>query len=471
MGEEDILRHVVVSVAAYAESGHEPRHLESTLECVSSWLGIAAIETVELTVYTNNEAAIAPIVGRLKASPPRWNVVTSLRAHRRSYMLTHAHLADWAAIAARLSRASAFIHLEDDLCPSPASLVSWAKDESLLDASGAAAAGFQRGFYRFEVTRPASEMSWQRVVGLHTATASNTKYTAAFINARAAAWRAKYNITLGERFVLDERMHRRFQSPVCTDWPCGLQPQEEGDMEAATSMPLGEQATLHLGGKRLAKSGRRHRKSSTTARKRSHVSTERLNGSTGWCSNYPTLVAKHAGVHRAFIALSNPYSAITAAPRSLVEAFLLRSRGWNMSVSDPTTNGTASITRRGTTNSPSKFRTRHKAYAVREFGSSTFHYSHEFLPFESAGRWPSGQRDEQDRVSVGHRGGMRRVLVPLVSDMSRLPKYRWRLDTSAGVHHMSDRTVNGPRKGWEANSARFREAEVVQCGLGKRFKP
>ena len=57
-------------------------------------------------------------------------------------------------------------------------------------------------------------------------------------------------------------------------------------------------------------------------------------------------------------------------------------------------------------------------------------------------------------------GGMRRTLVPLVLDGTP----SWQLDTLAGVHHMSDRVVNGPRKGGnEQYAARYREAELMRC--------
>ena len=40
----------------------------------------------------------------------------------------------------------------------------------------------------------------------------------------------------------------------------------------------------------------------------------------------------------------------------------------------------------------------------------------------------------------------------------------WQLDVLAGVHHMSDGVVNGPRKGVEQFSARFREWNTMRCG-------
>ena len=83
---------------------------------------------------------------------------------------------------------------------------------------------------------------------------------------------------------------------------------------------------------------------------------------------------------------------------------------------------------------------------------------------------------------------MRRVLVPLTlvkvdsdglleaglqsegsssssssSSTDAIPGASWQLDTLAGVHHMSDRVVNGPRKQVEVFAARFRENEVIRC--------
>ena len=37
----------------------------------------------------------------------------------------------------------------------------------------------------------------------------------------------------------------------------------------------------------------------------------------------------------------------------------------------------------------------------------------------------------------------------------------YQLDRLAGVHHMSDRVVNGPRKGVEQYGARFRECSIA----------
>ena len=104
---------------------------------------------------------------------------------------------------------------------------------------------------------------------------------------------------------------------------------------------------------------------------------------------------------------------------------------------------------------PPKYRMRYKAYGVREYGSSTLHYAHEFLDFETAKGWPSL---------------MRRVLVPLVQPAGggAARGKPWQLDTVAGVHHRSDRMANGPRKWADKYSATLREREVVVC---RRPKP
>lgn len=39
----------------------------------------------------------------------------------------------------------------------------------------------------------------------------------------------------------------------------------------------------------------------------------------------------------------------------------------------------------------------------------------------------------------------------------------WQLDPTAGVHHMSDRLANGPRKYQEKYAATLRESELVVC--------
>ena len=438
VADNTLLRHIVVNVAAYTSAAYRPRHLHAVLECVRTWLNIEGVTSVSLTIDTNDPASIEPLIRQLQPSPPRWRVMIAAwdsRAHRgRTYMLTHAHLFSWAAIAANAtSKATAFIFLEDDLCPSAAALAAWASDTALLEASGAAAAGFQRAFYRYEITRSASDMHWQRVKDLKTATAGVTKYLATFINARAAAWRAAHNVSLGERFVLDERRPRAFRASHCSALPCTV---------ANASMTPGRKG--------------------------------------GWCSNYPTLTvatlanASGQSTTRAFIALANPYTAITAASRQLVTSFLLGSRGWNRT--RPTSpRGAVSLSAKGTPSMkrataavPHTYRTRYKAYAVREYGSSTFHYAHEFIRFSHAGDWPQdvpppNTSDPSKGMGAHGRGGMRRVLVPMVRHAAT---GSWALDTLAGIHHMSDRVVNGPRKGVEAYGARLRERDAVRCALG-----
>jgi len=384
-----------------------------------------------------------------------WDVLSAPGAKRSGrkpnpYLLTHAHLHAWSSIVANpTSRATAFVHIEDDLCLSARELATWAHDTALLEGAGASGAGFLRGFYRFEVTKAGREMHWQRVKDLKTATAATTKYKPEFINARAATWRAAHNVSLGERFVLDERLHRRFMSPLCDGPPCFTDTPllDPGRISWLARSRFGTNSTTSLGAVSVGEAA-----NPTDAMTDAGMASSSVRNASGvgswWCSNYPTLVVHRPALPpRAFIALANPYSAITAAPRSLVADFLLRSRGWN-----------------STTEGGRSYRTRHKAYGVREYGSSTFDYAHEFVRFRSAGSWPSGQLDDVLKVSKGHRGGMRRVLVPLMHDPSMPRSQRWRLDTFAGVHHMSDRVVNGPRKGWvESTSARYREHEVVRC--------
>ena len=62
---------------------------------------------------------------------------------------------------------------------------------------------------------------------------------------------------------------------------------------------------------------------------------------------------------------------------------------------------------------------------------------------------PQGGRNEAKQSSSRSKGGS--------------AKASWQLDPHAGVHHMSDRVVNGPRKQVEAYAARFREGEVIRC--------
>ena len=464
------LRYTVVDVAAHAPApGVAPRHLASVLRCIRSWRALTAIDSLRLTVHTNDVGAIASVLSALPAAPRGWServASWSKRSKREgSFILAHAHLHSWAAIVAnQTSLATAFVSLEDDVCPSAEAIAAWAADESLLVASGAAAHGFQRGFYRFEVTRTA----------LPEQSRPGAKYSDAFVRARAAAWRAAHNVSLGERFVLDERLRRKFQ------------PRPPATCDTAPCLP------------QLA---------------HDHPSQSARASSVTWCAHYPTVVvhgrptadeygsdrATHgdyaaragggpssstaqAGV-RAFVSLANPYSAITAASRALVESFLLHSSGWNTT----SARGKPSL------------RTRHKAYAVREFGSCTLHYAHEFVRFatiQPADAWPQGVFGGTRKID----GGMRRVLVPLVwvagaggaadavasaplgehrgghmslegdnsapgppSATGRGAGGGWRLDSRAGVHHRSDRVVNGPRKGNEQYGARFREHELVRC--------
>ena len=164
---------------------------------------------------------------------------------------------------------------------------------------------------------------------------------------------------------------------------------------------------------------------------------------------------------------------MTAASRPLLEAFLLQSRGWNLWHNDsgPVGGGSAEFIRVRSGDSTRR-RTRHKAYATREYGSCTLHYAHEFVRFDEMppnAKWPSGEFGS----TLKHGQGMRRVLVPLVLRASTERRRAggkaastssWQLDTLAGVHHQSDRVVNGPRKGGnEQFAARFREGELMRC--------
>lgn len=502
-----ILAHVRVDVAAYARGGHPPPHLSAVIACVRSWRVIRAIKSLTMTVHTNNASAVARMLATDEpdASSPShiragkapaiawrelvapWHPGTSSKA--KPFLLAHAHLRAWQQDVAAdrpENGTTAFVHLEDDVCPNPEGIVSWAEDEALLIASGASAAGFQRGFYRFEVTRAAAEFpasrAWSKPAG-------NGKYSHAFVAARAAAWRSAHNISLGERFVLDERQLRRFHPAVsrrCDHAPCSP---PERRLRAQQR---------HGGGDGGGSSAQQARDADWTQVALQPAALQRT-----YCASYPTLAVAtaEARAHRVFVALANPYSAITAASRPLVRAFLLHSNGWDLAARG---SGEA---RAHQGERQQRLRTRHKAYAVREYGSCTFHYAHEFYPLPMPEdaldvRWPYGSNRVGDTSRTG--GGMRRVLVPLVlardveeltdSDAGRgqpaSPRPRahvqrsrhmertgssdrdgsskdikrtWQLDTLAGVHHMSDRVVNGPRKQVEAYAARFRERELIRC--------
>ena len=390
-------------------------------------IGTGHIRSLTLTVHTNNAATVNALLARhgYRLNGVGWSVrvrpwsatqhtTKGGKAKPNNFMLAHAHLDSWTTIVADpTSNATSFIHLEDDVCPRVEGLVSWAEDEALLLNSGAASSGFQRGFYRFEVTRHANEMP---------PPGPNSRYSHEYISRRAAWWRGQANVSFGERFVLDERIARKY-SPIpprtCDELPCD---------------PM--------------------------------VNGTRSSSSWRWCANYPTLVIMKQHPHqqpRVFASLANPYSAMTAASRPLLEAFLLRSRGWNLWSNG--SDGDSFV--RVRSGDSMRRRTRHKAYATREYGSCTFHYAHEFVRFEEMpinAKWPAGEFGS----TLKHGQGMRRVLVPLVlrtKDKRGRRSSSWQLDTLAGVHHQSDRVVNGPRKGGnEQFAARFRESELMRCG-------
>ena len=284
MHATDVIAHLVVAVAAHVRGDGAPPHLQAVLACIRSWHALDAVQSLQLSIHTNNGAAIAALLARRGTSerlPAGLRMRVISWTGNKAFMLAHAHLHEWAAIVAAEQRSlvTAFIHLEDDVCPSAEALRSWADDDALLHESGAAGAGFQRGFYRWEATRLPHQMSQQQAV--------HGKYNDAYVHARAAAWRARANASLGERFVLDERQRRRFRPPApltcASPTPC------------AVSSPVGQ-----------------------------HTRPPQ------WCAAFPS-VAVLSPRSRAFISFANPYSAITAARRSLVEKFLLHSRGWNLS--------------------------------------------------------------------------------------------------------------------------------------------
>ena len=171
-----ILAHVRVDIAAYARGGQPPPHLSTVIACVRSWRVVRAIRSLVLTVHTNDAAAAAPLLAtdapqrllsRRDASPIAWSErvspwrPASSSSKSKPFLLAHAHLHAWqqevradqepsngtAIHGTRpplFARSTAFFHLEDDVCPSPEGVASWAEDEALLIASGASAAGFQR---------------------------------------------------------------------------------------------------------------------------------------------------------------------------------------------------------------------------------------------------------------------------------------------------------------------------------------
>ena len=487
-----ILAHLHVDIAAFVTPGWwpdirhtAPPHLGTVLACVASYRVLRSaglVRSMSLAIHTNNEEAIAPLAARLRAhgfgGDPKWVArvqpwdakLAAAGGRANNFMLAHAHLHRWSRLVADAnSNATAFVHLEDDVCPRVESLVAWAEDEALLRNSGASAAGFQRGFYRFEVTRPSHEMP---------PPGPKSKYTREYIARRARTWRATHNISYGERFVLDERLHRKY-SPVygrkCDDTPCDARP----SAMASSNRTAGANLNANLG----ANVSDAHAAGALTRAGRPRF---------GWCAEYPTVAvhdsqpsaqvsgsaAPHVranysssptssmlpggGRDRVFTSLANPYSAITAASRPLVESFLLHSTGWRM-------------------DSDSSLRLRHKAYAVREYGSCTFHYANEFIKFADAPPgviWPMGLFGSTAKVA----GGMRRVLVPLVlSPNAKRANGRalaggsnsatWQIDPVAGVHHMSDRVVNGPRKGSnEQFSGRHHEDEVMRCAPTQKVR-
>ena len=426
-----LLRHLRVTVATHvrpaAAGAHATTsaHLPGVLSCVRSWASLKVIESAALTVYTNDLNAVQPLLHSIDwSAAPSWTArATKPNLHGHPFDLVHAHLHEWAAIVAEpTSAATAFVHLEDDVCPSSEALAAWADDEGLLIRSGVAAAGFQRGLYRYEVTRRGEDMP----------PPPPGRYSAEFINRRAAEWRAAHGVALGERLVVDELRRRAF-SPV---WPrpCDTRP----PCDAPSSAP-------------------------------------------SWCASFPIVAVRGAGQSpsRVFVALKNPYSAMTLASRQLVSDFLLRSNGWNRSMpsamsaakrgaaaSNATAAPPVAAAGRAPTPAPTALaavrrarfspRTRHRAYGVREYGSCTFHYAIDFLPFLPARGWPEL---------------IRRVLVPLrlvpfngtAGTKAEAKHAHWQLDPVAAVHHRSDRMANGPRKFQEQFQATLREREVVVC--------
>ena len=111
----DILHSVRVDVAAYSRAGRSPTHLAAVVACVRSWRSVAEIQSLHLTIHTND----APVVNALlepyeltKKLPPNWrlSVAPWTKRAKKPYMLAHAHLREWARIVAdELSPGTAFI--------------------------------------------------------------------------------------------------------------------------------------------------------------------------------------------------------------------------------------------------------------------------------------------------------------------------------------------------------------------------
>ena len=174
-----VLAHLHVDVAAFVRKDRPPAHLAAVLACVASYRALRKrgfVRTIELAVHTNDPTAVRALVNQHAATLQQpvtsdepgaawwtlhvvpWDAKRAAHdagARANNFLLAHAHLHRWLALVQPEARANAtaFVHLEDDVCPSAAGLLSWAHDEALLRNSGASACGFQRGFYRFEVVR------------------------------------------------------------------------------------------------------------------------------------------------------------------------------------------------------------------------------------------------------------------------------------------------------------------------------
>lgn len=153
-----LLRSVRVDIVSHIAAGEDGTKVLPCVRAVVGWAALESVQRLALSIETNGALRMVRVLGGVQW--PVRRLPGGLRAevvqHNLSgvspLLLSHAHLYAWRQLLERTDAVpSSFVYLEDDHPIDAAGLRFWAEDSALLVRAGAAAAGFSRGFFRYEV--------------------------------------------------------------------------------------------------------------------------------------------------------------------------------------------------------------------------------------------------------------------------------------------------------------------------------
>lgn len=155
---EQLLRYLHVSIASHvaaAQSMAVRSPLVRVLEAVMSWSSLPEVKRIDVSIDTNDAGVVSAALRDV--NPPKAVSITAVQpaALHHPFLLTHEHVHRWRRMVAGGDTGAAgapttFVYLEDDMVVPAAAVRSWARDTAALEAVGALASGFQRGFVRVE---------------------------------------------------------------------------------------------------------------------------------------------------------------------------------------------------------------------------------------------------------------------------------------------------------------------------------